>query len=117
MDADQLGALYRLAEGVTLDVQAQAMDALAEVGASGHFLGCAHTRAPFKEAFWRSDPLDYKPFETWDEEGARDTVSLAADRAKAMLGRHQPPAMDEGVRETLDSYVARRKKEMPDAFM
>ncbi|MCO8146059.1 trimethylamine methyltransferase family protein [Rhodovulum tesquicola] len=117
MDADQLGALHKMAEGVTMDVQAQAMDALAEVGPGGHFLGCAHTQAHFKEAFWRSDLLDYKPFETWDEEGARDTVSLAADRAKALLGRYQPPAMDEGVREALDSYVARRKKEMPDAFV
>ena len=29
----------------------------------------------------------------------------------------QAPAIDEGVREAIDAYVARRKSEMPDAFM
>ncbi|TCM77356.1 trimethylamine methyltransferase family protein [Rhodovulum steppense] len=117
MDADQLGALHKMAQGVAMDPQAQAMDALAEIGPGGHFLGCAHTQAHFKEAFWRSDLLDYKPFETWDEEGARDTVSLAADRAKALLAQYQPPPLDEGVREALEAHVTRRKQEMPDAFV
>ena len=66
---------------------------------------------------WRSDLLDYKPFETWDEEGARDTQTLANVRVKKMLGDYQAPAIDEGVREAIDAYVARRKSEMPDAFM
>ena len=71
MDADQLGALHHLARGVQIDENAQAMDAIREVGPGGHYLGCAHTQANFKEAFWKSDLLDYKPFETWSDEGAR----------------------------------------------
>ncbi len=41
----------------------QAMDAIREVGPGGHYLGCEHTQANFKTAFWKSDLLDYKPFE------------------------------------------------------
>ena len=63
------------------------------------------------------DLLDYKPFETWDEEGARDTQALAGVRVKKMLGDYQAPAMDEGKREELDDYVARKKASMPDAFI
>ena len=117
MDADQLGALHRMARGVAVDGEAQAMDALREVGPGGHFLGCAHTQAHFRDAFWRSDLLDYKPFETWDEEGARDTASLAAERVRTLLDQYQTPPMEEGVREALDAYVARRKGDMPDAFV
>ena len=117
MDADQLGTLHHLAKGISLDANAQAMDAIREVGPGGHYLGCAHTQANFKSAFWRSDLLDYKPFETWDEEGARDTQTLANIRVKKMLGDYQAPAIDEVVREAIDAYVARRKSEMPDAFM
>ena len=117
MDADQLGALHRMARGVAVDGEAQAMDALREVGPGGHFLGCAHTQAHFRDAFWRSDLLDYKPFETWDEEGARDTASLAAERVRTLLDQYQSPPMEEGVREALDAYVARRKGDMPDAFV
>ncbi|MDG1678841.1 MAG: trimethylamine methyltransferase family protein, partial [Tateyamaria sp.] len=45
MDADQLGALHHFAAGVQLDENAQAMDAIREVGPGGHYLGCAHTQA------------------------------------------------------------------------
>ena len=116
MDADQLGVLHRLAAGVDMSEAAQAMDALREVGPGGHYLGCAHTQAHFKEAFWRTGVLDYKPFETWEEEGARDTQTLAAEKVKRMLGDYQAPALDPGVRQSLEEYVARRKADMPDAF-
>jgi len=117
MDADQLGTLHHLARGISVDENAQGMDAIREVGPGGHYLGCAHTQANFKSAFWRTDLLDYKPFETWDEEGARDTRTLAQARVKKMLADYQAPAMDEGVAEALNEYVAKKKASMPDAFM
>ena len=100
-----------------MDTNGQAMDAIREVGPGGHYLGCEHTQANFKTAFWRSDLLDYKPFETWYEEGARDTQSLASERVKKLLGDYQAPAIDDGVRESIDEFVAKRKASMPDAFM
>jgi trimethylamine---corrinoid protein Co-methyltransferase len=117
MDADQLGTLHHLAQGIMMDENGQGMDAIREVGPGGHYLGCAHTQANFKSAFWRSDLLDYKPFETWDEEGARDTETLAAIRVKKMLGDYQQPALDEGIAEALQSYVDRKKASEPDAFI
>ena len=116
MDADQLGTLHHLAKGVAIDENAQAMDAIREVGPGGHYLGCDHTQRNFKEAFWKSDLLDYKPYETWEEEGARDTQTLASLRVEKMLADYQQPAMDVSVREALDDYVARKKAEMPDSF-
>lgn len=116
MDADQLGALHHLARGVQIDENGQAMDAIREVGPGGHYLGCAHTQANFKTAFWRSDLLDYKPYETWAEEGGRDTMALANARMKKLLADYQQPEIDPAVDEALGAYVARRKSEMPDAF-
>ena len=49
LDADQLGVLHSLAEGIDLSENGQAMDAIREVGPGGHFLGCAHTQANFKD--------------------------------------------------------------------
>jgi trimethylamine---corrinoid protein Co-methyltransferase len=116
MDADQLGALHQLARGVDMSENGQAMDAIREVGPGGHYLGCAHTQANFKSAFWRSDLLDYKPFETWDEAGARDTQALAAERVARLLADYREPVLDPGIREALDSYVEQKKASMPDAF-
>lgn len=117
MDADQLGVLHKLAAGVSVDADAQAMDAIREVGPGGHYLGCAHTQAHFKEAFWRSDLLDYKPFETWDEEGARDTQELARERVAKLLSEYREPPLDPGRAEELAAYVARKKAEAPDSFV
>ena len=117
MDADQLGTLHHLAQGVMMDTNGQAMDAIREVGPGGHFLGCEHTQGNFKTAFWRSDLFDYKPFETWAEEGARDTQALAAERVTKMLGDYQQPDLDIAVSDALHDYVAKRKSEMPDAFV
>jgi trimethylamine--corrinoid protein Co-methyltransferase len=116
MDADQLGALHHLAVGVHMDENGQAMDAIREVGPGGHYLGCAHTQANFKSAFWRSDLLDYKPYETWSEEGGRDTMALANARVKKLLADYQQPALDPGIGEALADYVAQRKAGMRDAF-
>jgi len=116
MDADQLGTLHHLAKGVDVSENGQAMDAIAEVGPGGHYLGCAHTQANFKAAFWRSDLFDYKPFETWDEEGARDTQTLATARVKKLLDTYQQPPLDPVIEGRLRSYVAEKKAAMPDAF-
>lgn len=117
MDADQLGVLHGLARGVDLSENGQAMDAIREVGPGGHYLGCAHTQANFRDAFWRTELLDYKPFETWEEEGARDTLALASARVAKMLADYQKPAIDPAVEEALKEYVARKKASMPDSFM
>jgi trimethylamine--corrinoid protein Co-methyltransferase len=117
MDADQLGALHGLAKGIDITENGQAMDALREVGPGGHFLGCDHTQNNFKEAFWKTDLLDYKPFETWDEEGARDTVLLANLRVKKLLNDYQQPQMDPGIAEGLRDFVGAKKAAQPDSFV
>lgn len=117
MDADQLGVLHGLAKGIAVDVESQAMDAIREVGPGGHYLGCAHTQDNFKSAFWKSDLLDYKPFETWEEEGARDTRTLASVRVEKQLASYQKPALDPAIAEALDAFVAQKKESMPDTFM
>jgi trimethylamine--corrinoid protein Co-methyltransferase len=116
MDADQLGTLHKLAAGVDMSENGQAMDAIREVGPGGHYLGCAHTQENFKSAFWRSDLLDYKPFETWAEEGERDTEGLATARVATMLSQYEAPALDPAIREALDGYVAQKKAAAPKAF-
>ncbi|MEY8831084.1 trimethylamine methyltransferase family protein [Sedimentitalea sp. XS_ASV28] len=117
LDADQLGVLHKLAQGVSADENAQALGAIAEVGPGGHYLGCEHTQANFKTAFWRSEVFDYKPFETWEEEGARDSQTLASLRVARLLETYQQPAIDPAIQAELEAYVAARKDSMPDAFM
>ena len=117
MDADQLGTLHKMAAGVASDEAAQAMDALREVGPGGHFLGCAHTQANYKSAFWKTELFDYKPYETWADDGSRDTRTLASVRVEKLLADYVQPELDPDKRAALMAYVERKKASMPDAFM
>ncbi|RED12879.1 trimethylamine methyltransferase family protein [Pontivivens insulae] len=116
LDADQLGILHSVAAGVDISENGQAMDAIREVGPGGHYLGCAHTQANFKDAFWRSEVLDYRPYETWADEGAPDSMALARARVNKMMNEYIAPKIDPGIAEELAGYVARRKASEPDAF-
>lgn len=116
MDADQLGALHAMAKGIPMEEGDQAMDAIREVGPGGHYLGCAHTQANFKTAFWKSELFDYKPFETWEEDGARDTMAMATDKVAQLISNYQAPSLDPKIRAALIDYVAAKKESMADAF-
>ena len=116
MDSDQLGILHHLAKGISIDTNAQALSAIREVGPGGHYLGCEHTQENFKEAFWRSELLDYKPFETWAEEGSRDTQALASLRVEKILSDYQKPYLDPAIDEELKEFIIKKKASMKDSF-
>ncbi|MEE2774853.1 MAG: trimethylamine methyltransferase family protein [Pseudomonadota bacterium] len=116
LDADQLGILHSLSEGVDMSDDGQALSAIEEVGPGGHFLGCSHTQANFKNAFWKSQVLDYKPFETWHDDGAFDTAQFASKRVDYLLSNYVAPPIDSGVKEELIDFVARKKLDQPDKF-
>ena len=69
IDADLCGKLIDFCQGLDLSENAQAMDAIAEVGPGSHFLASAHTLANFETAFYRSDTADANSFEQWHGEG------------------------------------------------
>ncbi len=116
IDCDQLGMMQTFAKGYDLSDNGQAMDALREVGPGSHFLGCAHTRANFETAFYRSPVADNNSFEQWESEGGRDAYQRANGMWKKMLANYEAPALDAGIDEALKAFMAERKGGMPDAF-
>ena len=115
MDADQLGMMQVLVQGVDLSEDGQAMDAIREVGPGSHFLGCAHTQAHFETAFYRSSVADSNSVEQWEAEGGLDTAQRANALWKEMLASYQEPGLDPGIDEALRDFIARKKASMPDS--
>ena len=114
MDADQANMIAVLLQGVDTSENAQAMDALREVGPGQHFLGAAHTRANFESAFYRSTVADNNSFEQWQEDGSMDTAQRANAIWKKMLEEYTAPPLDEAVDDALLAYIGRRKLQFPD---
>jgi trimethylamine--corrinoid protein Co-methyltransferase len=114
MDADQLGVIHSIASGIDVSENQLALEAIREVGPGGHYLGCDHTQSNFKDAFWKSNLFDYKPFETWSEDGGNDTVVLASKRIKYLLDNYEKPTIDESIDEHLVSFIRDKKDAEPD---
>ena len=116
IDQDQLGMMQKMAEGVDLSVDAQALDAIREVGPGSHYLGCAHTQANFQTAFYRSALADNNSFEQWEIEGEKRVEQRANALARSWLEHYERPPLDAAIDEALLDFIAKKKDSMPDAF-
>jgi trimethylamine--corrinoid protein Co-methyltransferase len=114
MDTDQANMLGVLLKGVDLSENAQAMDALREIGPGAHFLGAAHTQANFEQAFYRSTIADNNSFEQWEADGALSAEARAHQRWKDLLDAYQAPPLDEATDEALIDFMDRRKGSFED---
>ncbi|MFO1465737.1 MAG: trimethylamine methyltransferase family protein [Steroidobacteraceae bacterium] len=88
-----------------------ALDAVAEVGAGGHFFGCAHTMERYRSAFYAPLVSDWRNYGTWMNDGAKDATARASEIWKSTLERFTPPARDPAVLASLEEYVVRRVAE------
>jgi trimethylamine--corrinoid protein Co-methyltransferase len=89
----------------------RAVDAIKEVGPSGHFFGCAHTMERYRDAFYTPLVSDWRNFGQWTEAGALTATERANHIYKDILKNYQPPAKDPARMEALNDYVARRTRE------
>ncbi|MGC2033329.1 MAG: trimethylamine methyltransferase family protein, partial [Steroidobacteraceae bacterium] len=115
MDADQLAMMQVLAEGMDMSERGQALDAIREVDAGGHFLGCAHTQENFETAFHESTIADYSSYEQWCLEG-KLTAEQRANRVwKKMLAEYQDPGLEQARNEALLDFMSRRRAVLTDS--
>jgi trimethylamine--corrinoid protein Co-methyltransferase len=115
LDADQCGMAAVFVKGIDLSENGQAVDAIVQNGPGQHFLGTAHTLANFETAFYRSEVADNNSFEQWLEDGGLDAAQRANAIWKRMLREYEAPALDAGIDEALQEFIARRKASMPDS--
>jgi len=116
LDDDLCGALHSYLAGVQVDDDSLAVDAFAEVGPGNHFFGCSHTMAHYETAFWDSGLADNDPFEKWEAAGSADAATRANRAWKKRLAEYEAPALDEGLRDGLRDFVARKKSDVADAW-
>ena len=114
IDADQLSHLLGIVKGLDIDDDAFALDAIRDVGPSGHFFGHDHTIEHYDSAFYRPMTAETGTWDQWVEEGRQDVEARAAAVAASLIDSFEPPPLDEGVAEGLDEFVARRRRELPD---
>jgi len=88
-----------------------AVEAIKAVGPNGHFFGTDHTQARYETAFYGPFLSDWRNFEAWTLSGSEETPQRANRLWKGILAEFEPPPMDAAIREELEDFVARRKRE------
>jgi trimethylamine--corrinoid protein Co-methyltransferase len=116
LDADRLGAYEVVLQGFSTDDDAVGRDAYGDVEPGGHFLGSSHTLGHYTSAFYEATLSDSNSVEQWEEQGSKDSQRRAYERWNALLADYEPPPLDAAKREALADYVARRKRELPEAW-
>lgn len=116
LDAELLGVMLRLAEGVSWDEEEWAMDAIVnEVPPGGHHLGTQHTLDRFRTAFHRAELFDYDGYETWKAAGGTSAQERATAKVDAVLDAYVQPAIDDAIVAAMKDYMGRRRSEIDPA--
>ncbi len=116
MDTDMCGALHAYLDGMAVDDDALAFEALNELGPGQHLFSTQHTLRHYETAYWDSQLDDNQPWETWDEQGGIDSAKRANARWKKTLAEYEAPPLDEGIDEALKDFIARRKGAVQDMW-
>lgn len=113
MDCEVVQMILRYLEPATYatGVDDIALDAIAEVGQSGHFFGIQHTQDRYEDAFYQPMVSDWRNFEAFEAAGGIWTAERAHVKFKQILNEFEAPPLDAGIRDELADFVARRKAE------
>jgi trimethylamine--corrinoid protein Co-methyltransferase len=114
LDVEMLESLFAFLAVPEVDEASLGLDALARVAPGGHFFGDAHTMARYRDAFHAPRLADWRNHETWAADGSRTATERATEAWQAALADYAPPAMDPAVREALDAFVVRRRREIAE---
>ena len=88
-----------------------ALDAIREVGSSGHYFGIDHTQERYETAFYQPFVSDWRNFEAFEQQGGIWTAERAHHLFKEIIANFEEPVLDIAKREELEAFVAKRKEE------
>lgn len=111
MDVEMLQLFASFLRPEIVDEDALALGAIEEVGPGGHFFATPHTLARYETAFYQPLLSDWRNFDAWAADGARDATQRAALIARRALEEYDQPSLDPAAAEEIAAFVARRTQE------
>ena len=110
VDCEMLQHMRKLLAPVAITREEIGLEAMREVGPGGHFFGCDHTMARFRDAFYEPFLSDWQNQENWQLAGAKDATARATDVWQRVLKEFEAPPLDPAVAEALEAFAAHRRE-------
>lgn len=107
IDNDMLGGVLRSIHGVEVNAETVAVDSIRDVvNGEGHYLGHPQTLERMESDYVYPQVADRQTPDGWAEDGSRDMLERARDRAREILSAKRPfyldPAVDAMLRSRYD---------------
>ena len=99
----------RLREGVVVDAEHLAYDAIRDEGPAGMFLASPHTLEHYRAWLHISPLFRSQAHPTWVKQGAPTADQAAVPEWKKLLASYEDPGIDDAVDAELKEFMARRK--------
>lgn len=108
LDAEIFSIIHKMMQGITVNDETLALDAIAAVGPGGNFLSQKHTRNHMRDLFLPQF-MDRRPYTEWEtkKDDARD---WALNKARKLLAEHQPDPLDEKLATELERIIEMEEK-------
>jgi trimethylamine--corrinoid protein Co-methyltransferase len=104
IDNEIIGMALRLLQGIQVDEETLAFEAIHEAGPFGNFLSSMHTVKFMRQEYFRQTIADRKSREAWEKSGALDSRERARRKAKEILETHKP----KGIEPNIDGEIRKR---------
>ncbi len=104
-----IGQVRKMMEGIKIDTDTLAVEAVKRVGPGGHFLSDSHTFDHFKNN-WQPRLTDRKTREVWEQEGQKSMGQKAKEQLEDLLKNHYPPPLTSHVDGEIDDILKSAEK-------
>ncbi len=112
LDLELLRMFRWIGEGLEVDEEHLALEAIHETGPGGMFLASTHTLEHFREWSFLSPLFRSQAYPTWQKLGAQRSDEAAVAVWKALLESYEDPGLDESTDAALREYIDRRTAEL-----
>jgi trimethylamine:corrinoid methyltransferase-like protein len=109
LDCEIFSIVHKTMQGIVVDDETLALDAIAAAGPAGNFLTQGHTRRHMRDLFLPQF-MDRRPYNEWETK-RDDGRDWALAKARRTLAEHQPEALDPKLSEELQKVIARLEEQ------
>jgi len=103
IDNEILGMVRRAIEGIRVDPEALAYQAIRDVGPGGDFISSPHTVKNMRGEHYMPELSDRLERSDWERSGSKDALARAREAVRNVLGSEVKEYVDEGVKSRLRS--------------
>jgi len=111
LDCEFARMIKHTVNGIPVNDETLALDVIGEIGPFGDFLSHRHT---FDGMRGQSSPelIDRRGRGMWESDGATDSYTRAAAKARAILETHQPDPLPQDVLATIRSIIEKTEADL-----